>query len=470
MYPLPAALHQHVKHFINDRKLVTDLVRAHGSPLNIVFPDIVEENIRSFTDAITQAGVPGAVYIAHKPNKSTALIRKAATTGACIDVASLGELQHALCAGFDGTRIEATGIKNRLFLHLAVLQNVTISVDSFDELEDLAAVATSLRRKSRILVRLGGFASTHTHISPKDSRFGISTEALPLLFSELRRHSEILTFVGFAYHLESNSDTERVVAVEATIQATLDALKIGLNPSVINIGGGFPVSLLQDASSWDTYVAALKLGVLGKHESLTWNGNGLGFRNERGTLAGSAQFREHYIKQPGAQSLAAFLSMPLPSFGNAQLSSVLADCLLTLYVEPGKAIFNQAGLTLARVVAVKSSMQSQQVVVADINKTNMNSAEIEHMVDPVVISAQTSRAGRAYIAGNLCSGSDILYKHMTFFESMPSKGDILAFPNTAAYVMDFSESRILQQPIAQKIAYWKTMDSYAWAEDAHYEV
>lgn len=468
MYKLTPAIHPIVGSFLHDQKLVRDVVRAHGSPLNVVFPDVVAENVQGFENAMKEAHVAGKVYVAHKPNKSKALVQKLAATNARIDVASLGELRSALSAGFQGSRIEATGIKNKHFLTLAILHDVLISVDSFDELGDIASIASSLGKVGRILVRLSGFASLHTHIVSKDTRFGIPVADLENVFDSLRRHANVISFAGFAFHLESNSDAERLIAVESTLHATLEAVKQGFAPTVINIGGGFPVSLLEKPEEWDAYISALKQSVVGKHASLTWNKSGLGFRNDNGTLSGAPQFREHVVSPAGHSHFVRFLSAPLPSFEGRSLVSVLSDLMLELYIEPGKAVFDQAGITLAEVIALKQSIHGENVVIADLNKTNLNAAEIEHMVDPVVITDKQGSSGEGYIAGNLCSGSDMIYKHKTFFDLMPSKGDILAFPNTAAYLMDFNESEILQQPIAEKIAYWKDGSDFVWAHDDHY--
>lgn len=469
MYRLTPLLHPIVKTFLDDRELARSLVSVHGSPLNIVFPDIAVENARNFSEAMAAAKVSGKVYVAHKPNKSNALMRRlAAEKDICVDVASLGELQTVLRAGFEGFRIGASGIKNKRFLSLALIHDVLITADSFDELADIMALSAALGRTPRLLLRLNGFSANHTRIASKDSRFGMSMQEAPRIFEFLSKHKESLVFFGFAFHLESNSDAERLVAVENVLQLSLESMRHGMHPRVINIGGGFPVTLLEKSDEWDAYVSALKQGVLGKQASLVWNKGGLGFCNDKGVLTGSPQFREHVVAPAGAAHLSRFLAQPLPSFDGRTLQSMLADLMLELFIEPGKAVFDQAGVTLADVIAIKKSLHGENVIVADINKTNLNAGEIEHMVDPVVISDGAGEPGEGYIGGNLCSGSDMIYRHKTFFDRMPRKGDVLAFPNTAAYLMDFNESNILQQPIAEKIAYWKDGKDYRWARDNEY--
>ncbi|CAM5263440.1 Diaminopimelate decarboxylase [Streptomyces glaucescens] len=74
------------------------LVDALGSPLNVVIPEQIAANAERFRAVYTGHHLSGQVYFAHKANRSSALLRRLAATDAGVDVASLGELQHALGA------------------------------------------------------------------------------------------------------------------------------------------------------------------------------------------------------------------------------------------------------------------------------------------------------------------------------------------------------------------------------------
>jgi diaminopimelate decarboxylase len=45
---------------------------------------------------------------------------------------------------------------------------------------------------------------------------------------------------------------------------------------------------------------------------------------------------------------------------------------------------------------------------------------------------------------------------------------VVAFINTAPYMMDFTESETLMQPIAEKVAVWKEGNKFKWAMDRKY--
>ena len=123
------------------------IVDALGSPLHVVVPDQIAENLERFRSVYRAHRLSGQVFYAHKANRSSALLRRLAATDAGVDVASLGELQHALGAGFGADRITATGPKNPEFLWLAARTGVTVGVDGVAELDRLAALVRGARAR-----------------------------------------------------------------------------------------------------------------------------------------------------------------------------------------------------------------------------------------------------------------------------------------------------------------------------------
>jgi diaminopimelate decarboxylase len=471
---LAPKLHPAGQALLADSALVGSLVDGFGSPLNVLFPHIAVENFEAFRSAYRNHHIRGRVFYAHKPNKSAAVLRALSShPEAYIDVASQNELRSALGNGFRGERIEATGPKSDDYLALALQHGVLINADSLSELERIVAVkqSLSLPGKTPILIRLTGFHSAKRSIATKDNRFGTPISSVPDIFSLLAQHSDQLSLLGFSFHIENNNINEKIVAIENTLAVTLEAIKKGFQPRAINIGGGFQINLLASESQWHDYVSALKQSVLGHHESMTWNNSGLGFRSEAGTLTGTAAFREHYVSTAGADQLSQLLTTTLPTYGMT-FADILREYMLDLYVEPGKAILDQAGLTLATIQHVKHSAKGETVIGLSMNKSNLNAAEIEHMVDPVIIHRTkpeplTQPIG-VYFSGNLCSYSDLIYKHKTFLPTLPSPGDIVAFVNTAGYNMDFVESATLQQPLAEKVAVVPAGTSFQWYRDSQY--
>lgn len=149
------------------------LTDALGSPLNVVVPDQLAVNVQRFRSVFGKHHLSGQVLFAHKANRSRALLRRLAATDAGVDVASLGELRHALGAGLTPDRITATGPKNPEFLWLAARTSVTVGVDGAHELEQLADLVRKFTLpRVRVLLRLSGFETSGVRVLSRRSRFG----------------------------------------------------------------------------------------------------------------------------------------------------------------------------------------------------------------------------------------------------------------------------------------------------------
>lgn len=467
-------IHPHIAEFLKDISLVSSLSKAFGSPLNIMFPQNVRENIQSFQRVYDTTKLRGKICIAHKPNKSHAVMTQVAQSGIYIDVASLGELESALCSGFSGERIEATGPKNDVFISLGISHDILFNVDSLEEIKSIVRIKQNLKheKKIRILTRLNKFTSDHVSLIQKDSRFGIPLDQKAELFSLFKQHSQEIEFVGVSFHIVVGGESEKYIALENALQFLVEAQKEGFAPNILNIGGGFKTQFVDNQEEWDNYITALKQSLLDNSKSLSWNNSGLGYKVDDAVLKGSPTFfQESFISSVGAQEFEKILSRELPTFGSSFLE-IAYNLGLEVYIEPGRSLFDQTGITLAQVLDVKKSALGETVVILDMNRSNLNTFDLELMADPIIIPQRSQErvkeAFGVYFAGNLCLPNDILLRHKTFLSALPERGDIVVFVNTAAYFMDFSESHTLQQKIAEKIAVTKTPSSFQWCLDKEY--
>jgi len=469
------AMHPAIERFLSNRELVTMLIDGMGSPLNIMFPEHIADNIDAFQRIYDERQLQGRIFYTSKPNKSAALKKRASLTHVGMDVSSEGELKAALTSGMHPSRIEATGPKNEHYLFLGAQQDILINVDNFAELKQLAAMHSSLPagRKIRILTRLDGFKPDHVKFTTQDSAFGIRIEDAPALMDFLVAHQDKFDFHGFSFHFNAGDYIRRPPAIEKCLQLTFECMNRGLNPRGLDIGGGYRIKYAADQDEWNAYIEALKESVLGERAPLTWNDSGLGFRNESGVLKGAPNFMEHYHKHDGPQDLASVIDSPLPGLDNMSAARILSESLLELYVEPGRAMLDQCGLTLAKVTHTKPSLEAEDLIVLDMNRTNLNSTQLKLMTDPVIVYRNDNRAditdnGVLYV-GNLCLTHDMIQYHKTFPRKMPQAGDVVAFINTAAYQMDFAETKVLQQRVAEKIAVVETEEGqFRWCRDDLY--
>ncbi|ANP52531.1 diaminopimelate decarboxylase [Streptomyces griseochromogenes] len=455
--------------------LLHTLTDALGSPLHVVVPDQIAENVRRFRSVYRDHHLSGQIFFAHKANRSSALLRRLAATDAGVDVASLEELQHALGAGFTPDRITATGPKNREFLWLAARTSVAVSTDSRDELEQLA---TLVRRhalpRCRVLLRLSGFETAGVRVLSRRSRFGSPVRELDPLLEAVERHHDAVDLTGVACHLDTISLDEKAAALEGCLRVLEECRSRGLRPSAVDAGGGFGVGYVAEREQWERYTTELTAAVLGTRPPLTWGGYGYGLRGEAGTLRGTLGLYPAHRPVAAARYLDELLARPATSFDGRPLAALLLDHLYDLHTEPGRALVDQCGLTLATVLEVRTQRSGGELLVRLEAKADDIALE-EHgvLVDPVVLPRDAARTGPAHpvavhLFGSLCLETDLITRRTVFLPRRPEPGDLMAFANTAGYCMDFHATRAQRRPVGRKIAAWQDDGSWRWCLDDQY--
>jgi diaminopimelate decarboxylase len=471
---LEPRIHKKVESFLNSEQDIFNLVDGMGSPLNLIFPQIIEENIAAFKDVYKKHHVRGHIYFTTKPNKSAAIVKQAALQDVGVDVSSEDALKMAMGCGFNASRVECTGPKNSAYLTLAIQHNVKINVDNFDELNQIIDIRSALGivEKTKVFIRLSGFTSPRLKFTAQDGTFGISVEHINEVFTVLLKHKDVLDFQGFSFHFNAQSPEQKLIAIETLLKYTVEATKKGLTPKGINIGGGFDICYAKDKAEWLNYVDTLKNSLRTYDESLNWNNSGLGFRNEGGVIKGASNFMSHYVDPAGADDLDFYLSSPLAGFDNMSFAQILNDCLFELYIEPGRSLLDQLGVTIGRVNFVKKSTHGETLVGLDMNRNNMHSTHQKLLTDPIVLSRNKSERSACpdgvYYIGNLCLSYDMITYNKTFPDYLPESGDLVIFINTAPYIMDFVESTTLHQRVAKKIAVLESEAGFNWFDDETY--
>ncbi|WP_327363409.1 Y4yA family PLP-dependent enzyme [Streptomyces sp. NBC_01296] len=449
------------------------LVDALGSPLNVLLPDQAAENAEGFRSVYRRHRLGGHVFFAHKANRSRSLVRRLTTADAAVDVASLGELRHALGDGFTADRIMATGPKDPAFLWLAARSGVTVNADGPGELEALAGL---VRRhglpRPRVLLRLCEFENSGPRMLSRRSRFGTSVKALGPLLDLLERHRDSLDPVGVAYHLDTTSPDEKAIALEGCLRAMDDLRLRGFQPRAVDIGGGFGVNYLAHGAQWDRYTSELTAAVMGRRPPLTWGGHGYGLHSEAGTLRGALSLYPAHRPVAGAAYLDALLSQPAPTLGRP-LGTLLLESLYDLYTEPGRALADQCGLSLARVLEVRHRDAGPAFVRLAMNANDVSLEDHGILVDPVLVPRDGEPAGPqepvgVHLMGNLCLEADLITRRTVFLPRLPQPGDLLGFANIAGYCMDFSATSAQQQPVARKVAVRQEGGAWRWCLDDEY--
>ncbi|MET7772143.1 alanine racemase [Nocardia sp. NPDC005366] len=470
---LPAKLHPLVRAFLDSRETVEATSATFGSPVHLLFPQVYAENLARLRAVLDRHAPLHRICYAHKVNHSRAFVRVAERAGISIDVASRQELAEAVDAGFGTARIEVTGPKGEPFLRELIDRGATVNVDNLWELRRIAELADA-GAGIPVLLRVSGFDGTPV------SRFGVPLSRMDEAFELLRTYRDRIAFLGFAFHIDSGEQAERVRAIDACLRLVEQACGHRLTPSVLNIGGGFRQVFTADADRFDGYVRALRAALLGRGESMSWAGNTFGYHIEGGSVHGTPVFHKYANTIPADRLLDDLLTAPLDRHGGRTVAQVAGDNLLTLWTEPGKALVDHAGITIARVDFTKELADGTVLVNVDLSRDSMTPADQEVMVDPIVVPRTEdefdSRSATAdsgpvgvYIAGRLCLERDMIANHKVWLGRCPQPGDLMVFPNTAAYHMDLSAASASMHPLPAKLAVTHHEGSFRVCHDADYE-
>jgi diaminopimelate decarboxylase len=426
---LPALQHRFVQRLLaNHTTLLRELVDGLGSPLHLMLPQVFSENAAAFNERLQLAGVDGLVLYAKKANKARCLVERCAPLGLGVDAASTEELTQALGAGVPGRRIGVSGpAKHPALARLAIRQDCLLAVDSLEELQACAALAAAERCASRLLLRW------RPDSQPR-SRFGMTEAQLDEAMRMCLAQPWQLGLEGFSFHLSGYSPEERAEGAHRLIDRCLDARRLGLRADSIDIGGGFAVRYV-DPAAWRDFEALQRAD----HYH-----------------AGKA-FESFYPYAAGCHGAGMLSAVMDGTHGTgATVAGRLRREGIRLLLEPGRALLDQAGVTLFRVQGVKDRPDGYGVITVDGTSFSMSEQwfNSEYLPDPVLLG-QTPRDATPYVAcvaGSTCLDSDMVSWRKLRLPRRPSPGDLLVYVNTAGYQMDSNESPFHDLPLPRKVA------------------
>ena len=251
---------------------ITEIAETFGTPAFVMD----EEDFRTRCRRLAKAfGGGHYVHYASKAFLSKTVARWVMEEGLSLDVASLGELQVALAAGFPAERITVHGNnKSPEFLRLAVSEGAElIVVDSLQEIESLSSVARELGMSQDVLVRVtpGVHVDTHEFIatSHEDQKFGFSLASGAAHHAAMACHaadgvrlrglhchvgSQVFEASGFALA------AERLLGLWKQLlnsTATLSGAPTSLD--TLDLGGGYGIAYMPDQEALDVEEVASEL-------------------------------------------------------------------------------------------------------------------------------------------------------------------------------------------------------------------
>jgi diaminopimelate decarboxylase len=355
---------------------VVELAAEFGTPAYVYAEDDLRARARSYLAAFRARSDDFEVLYASKAAPITAVYRVFREEGLAVDVASGGELQMALRAGFEPQRIYLHGNnKSPADLAQAIEAGVGhVIVDSFAEIDRLDSM---LDRSQDVLIRItpGIKAETHSYVQTGqlDSKFGFGLEdRLAERAIAAVRESRHLHLVGLHAHIGS-----QIFELEPYVKA-IQALA-GIWDSelrILNVGGGLGIAYTAD--------------------------------DEPPSVEAYAEVKVNGVRE-------------------------VFDPVPRILVEPGRSLVGNAGVTVYRVGTVKQIPGVRTYVAVDGGMSDNMRPALYGARYEAVIADRASEAPdtSATVAGMHCESGDILIRDTRLAD--PAQGDVLVTPATGAY-------------------------------------
>ena len=321
------------------------------------------------------------VHYAMKANANPRLLKIIQQAGLGADCVSGGEVQAAIDAGFPADKIVYAGVgKSDREILLALQHNIfCFNVESIPELQVINELAIREEKVARVCLRINPDveAHTHTHIitGMAENKFGIALSDM-MKVVELANSLSNIRFLGLHFHIGSQiTNMQDYVALCQRVNEIQHLLaKQGINPTIINVGGGLGVD----------YQAPEKQSI--------------------------ANFKAYF------QVFAKHLHL------RAEQS---------LHFELGRSIVAQCGSLITKVLYIKQTA-TKQFAIVDAGMTELIRPALYQAKHKIVnLTSQTDNIEKYDVVGPICESSDVFDKDIML--PTTARGDILAIRSAGAY-------------------------------------
>lgn len=371
-----------------------ELARRFGTPLYIYDEAHIRNMIRVYRNTLAeeyQGG--GGVFYASKAFSCKAIYAIARQEKIGVDVVSGGELYTAMQAGFPAEKICMHG-NNKTPNEIAYALDCRVGLivlDAYREADMLEDAAQKRGIVQDVLIRVNPGVEAHTHAyvqtATTDSKFGFSVcDGSAEKIAEYVLAKKHLRLLGFHCHIGSQIFEKQSFAVAAEKMLGFVAElkdKTDFTTEVLNMGGGFGV--------WYTDEDA------------------------KTTPNGQKAYLQTLIQTVNKKC--AELRLPLPK----------------LYIEPGRSIVGEAGITLYTVGNIKEIPKIKKYIAIDGGMFENPRYALYNSKYTAILANRANDAPCELVslAGKCCESGDLIAANVNLPEA--KSGDLLAVFTTGAY-------------------------------------
>lgn len=384
-----------------------ELAKKYGTPLYVLDENVIRNTCKAYVDSFKRHyDGKGLALYASKALSCKALCEIAKEENMGLDVVSGGELYTALKAGFPVENIHFHG-NNKTYdeICFAVDSNIgKIVVDNLTELETLDKICAEKGKVQKISMRIKPGVDAHTHnfirTGQIDSKFGFALETGEAM-NAVKEAIELKNVELTELHCHIGSqifDIDPFVTAAEIMMDFIGAIKneTGHIVTELNLGGGFGIKYTgnDNPTAYDNYMNSVSKAVHAKAEQY---------------------------------------GLPVPF----------------VYIEPGRSIVGEAGITLYTVGAVKTIPDVRTYVSIDGGMCdNIRYALYQSEYTVVTANKADKEADTVVtIAGKCCESGDLIQENTKIAKAEP--GDTIAVLSTGAYnySMASNYNRIPKPPI-----------------------
>lgn len=368
-----------------------ELAKEFGTPLYVMDEATIRNTCKSYVNSIkTHYDGKGLPMYASKALSCKALVQLADSENMGLDVVSGGEIYTAMKANFPPEKIQFHGNnKTEAELRMALDYNIgKIIVDNLYELELLNKIAGEKNKVVKISMRIKPGIDAHTHnfimTGQIDSKFGFALEtgeAMAAVKESLKLGNVDLTELHC--HIGSQIfDIDPFVRAAEVMMDFIGQIKreTGHLVTELNLGGGYGIKYTENDNPvpYDNYMAAVSKAVKAK---------------------------------------AAENDIPVPF----------------IYMEPGRSVVGEAGITLYTVGGRKEIPNVRTYVSVDGGMTDNIRYALYESEYTVVNAGKADQEPneKVTVAGKCCESGDLIQKDTPVADVQV--GDTLAVLSTGAY-------------------------------------
>lgn len=368
-----------------------ELAKEYGTPLYVLDETTIRNTIRSYVSSFKKFydgnGMP---LYASKALSCKELCRIAKEENIGLDVVSGGEIYTALQAGFPMEKVHFHGNnKTEDEIRFALKSKVgKFVVDNLYELELLNKIAGEMNIKADISFRIKPGVDAHTHnfirTGQIDSKFGFALETGEA-FEAVKEALKLDNVCLKELHCHIGSQIFDIEPFVTAAEIMIDFMakiksELGAAISELNLGGGFGIMYTSDDEPvpYENYMDKVSVAV-------------------------KAKCAEH--------------GLPVPF----------------IYIEPGRSVVGEAGITLYTVGGKKEIPNVRTYVSIDGGMTDNIRYALYQSAYTIVNASKADKPADEVvtIAGKCCESGDLVQEHTKVADVQV--GDILAVLSTGAY-------------------------------------